>query len=444
MTERRACLHPSISSCSAAGSPGSRPRCAPDARACRSPCVTKGELGWSATRYAQGGVAAALDPGDDSPELHGSDTLVGRRRALRHRRGARCSPARVRTASASSSRSARTSTEVDGGDELRPGPRRAATPWPGSCTPAATPPAPRSSGRWSPRCAIRRRRPRALARAPTCSSSRAGRRASPCSTPDGAAPPSALATCWSRPAVPASASRSPPTRRSRPATASPWPCAPAPPSPTSSSCSSTRPRCTTRRCRARCCRRRSGARARSCATSAASRSWPASTRSPTSRRATWWPRRSAAAASNATSTTSGSTPPPSTTSPRGSRPSGRRASAVGLDPTRDWLPVAPAAHYLSGGVCTDLDGATTLPGSVGLRRGRVHRRARRQPAGVELAARRPGVRGARGRGHPRRARRAPSPPACSAVSRRSSAAASPVTGAHRRPGRRSARSCSGS
>ncbi|HEX5614996.1 MAG TPA: L-aspartate oxidase [Acidimicrobiia bacterium] len=35
--------------------------------------------------------------------------------------------------------------------------------------------------------------------------------------------------------------------------------------------------------------------------------------------------------------------------------------AVGLDPTRDWLPVAPAAHYLSGGVVTDLDGATTLP-----------------------------------------------------------------------------------
>ncbi|HEX4776616.1 MAG TPA: FAD-binding protein, partial [Acidimicrobiia bacterium] len=35
---------------------------------------------------------------------------------------------------------------------------------------------------------------------------------------------------------------------------------------------------------------------------------------------------------------------------------------AGLDPRRDWLPVAPAAHYLSGGVCTDLDGATTLPG----------------------------------------------------------------------------------
>jgi L-aspartate oxidase len=38
--------------------------------------LTKGELGWSATRYAQGGVAAALDPADDSPELHGSDTLA--------------------------------------------------------------------------------------------------------------------------------------------------------------------------------------------------------------------------------------------------------------------------------------------------------------------------------------------------------------------------------
>lgn len=35
---------------------------------------------------------------------------------------------------------------------------------------------------------------------------------------------------------------------------------------------------------------------------------------------------------------------------------------VGLDPTTDWLPVAPAAHYCCGGVVADLDGASTLPG----------------------------------------------------------------------------------
>jgi L-aspartate oxidase len=36
--------------------------------------------------------------------------------------------------------------------------------------------------------------------------------------------------------------------------------------------------------------------------------------------------------------------------------------AAGLDPGRDWLPIAPAAHYLSGGVVTDLSGATALTG----------------------------------------------------------------------------------
>ena len=37
-------------------------------------------------------------------------------------------------------------------------------------------------------------------------------------------------------------------------------------------------------------------------------------------------------------------------------------AAVGLDPTRDLLPIAPAAHFVSGGVITDLDGASSLPG----------------------------------------------------------------------------------
>jgi L-aspartate oxidase len=39
-----------------------------------------------------------------------------------------------------------------------------------------------------------------------------------------------------------------------------------------------------------------------------------------------------------------------------------RLAAAGLDPAVDWLPIAPAAHYLSGGVITDLDGASALPG----------------------------------------------------------------------------------
>jgi L-aspartate oxidase len=35
---------------------------------------------------------------------------------------------------------------------------------------------------------------------------------------------------------------------------------------------------------------------------------------------------------------------------------------IGLDPGTDWLPIAPAAHHLAGGVVTDLVGATELPG----------------------------------------------------------------------------------
>jgi L-aspartate oxidase len=35
---------------------------------------------------------------------------------------------------------------------------------------------------------------------------------------------------------------------------------------------------------------------------------------------------------------------------------------AGLDPTRELIPVAPAAHYMMGGIVTDLDGHSTLPG----------------------------------------------------------------------------------
>jgi L-aspartate oxidase len=36
--------------------------------------------------------------------------------------------------------------------------------------------------------------------------------------------------------------------------------------------------------------------------------------------------------------------------------------SVGLDPAKDWLPVAPAAHYTCGGIVTDLRGSSSLPG----------------------------------------------------------------------------------
>jgi L-aspartate oxidase len=39
-----------------------------------------------------------------------------------------------------------------------------------------------------------------------------------------------------------------------------------------------------------------------------------------------------------------------------------RCRDAGVEPTRDWIPVSPAAHYLMGGVLTDLHGRTSLPG----------------------------------------------------------------------------------
>ena len=77
-------------------------------------------------------------------------------------------------------------------------------------------------------------------------------------------------------------------------------------------------------------------------------------------------------------------------------------AAVGLDPAVDWLPVAPAAHYLSGGVVTDLYGRVERAGPVGGGRSGLHRRARRQSTRVELVARRARLRPPRRRCHRRR------------------------------------------
>jgi L-aspartate oxidase len=40
----------------------------------------------------------------------------------------------------------------------------------------------------------------------------------------------------------------------------------------------------------------------------------------------------------------------------------RALADVGIDPRRDLIPVAPAAHYTMGGIATDLDGRASLPG----------------------------------------------------------------------------------
>jgi L-aspartate oxidase len=40
----------------------------------------------------------------------------------------------------------------------------------------------------------------------------------------------------------------------------------------------------------------------------------------------------------------------------------RFLATYGLDPSRDWIPVTPVAHYMIGGVTTDLEGRTSLRG----------------------------------------------------------------------------------
>ena len=65
--------------------------------------------------------------------------------------------------------------------------------------------------------------------------------------------------------------------------------------------------------------------------------------------------------------------------------------AAGLDLATTRLPVSPAAHYMCGGVDTDLDGPDIGGRAVRGRRGGLHGRAWRQPAGQQLAARGAGV-----------------------------------------------------
>ena len=80
----------------------------------------------------------------------------------------------------------------------------------------------------------------------------------------------------------------------------------------------------------------------------------------------------------------------------------RYAVQAGLDPTVSPIPVSPAAHYHMGGVAVDGGGSELVAGLYAVGEVSRHRAARRQPAGEQLAARRAGLRGAGGRRHPPR------------------------------------------
>ena len=63
--------------------------------------------------------------------------------------------------------------------------------------------------------------------------------------------------------------------------------------------------------------------------------------------------------------------------------------------------MTPAAHYMMGGIVTDLRGRCESRATLRVRRGLAHRGSRRQPARIELAARGAGVRRAGGARHDR-------------------------------------------